>query len=247
MSAPLRRNLAQQMVAQLSTRIRRGKLKPGDKLPTESAFVNEFGVSRTVVREAMSRLQAAGLVETHHGIGTFLLQPSAPGAFRIDPAELATVKDVIGVMELRIGLESETAALAALRRTTEHLAAMRRALEEMARHVEKSGDSVSADFRFHLEVALASGNRHFVELMNTLGPRIIPRTHLNTAKFAEQSSPSYLESVNREHQGIYAAIVKRDAEGARAAMRTHLASSCERMKRAHDRAAPAIAARIRKG
>jgi GntR family transcriptional repressor for pyruvate dehydrogenase complex len=194
----------------------------------------------------MSRLQAAGVVETHHGIGTFLLQPSAPGAFRIDPAELATVKDVIEVMELRIGVEGETAALAAVRRTTEHLAAMRRALEDMMRHEEKSAESVSADFRFHLQVALASGNRQLVELMNTLGPRIIPRTHLNTAKFAEKSSPGYLEHVDREHRAIHAAIAKRDAEAARAAMRNHLASSCERMKRAHDRAASAIAARVRK-
>jgi DNA-binding FadR family transcriptional regulator len=245
-NTPLRRNLTQQMVAQLSARIRRGKLKPGDKLPTESEFVSEFGVSRTVVREAMSRLQAAGLVETHHGIGTFVLQSSAPGAFRIDPAELATVKDVLGVMELRIGLESETAALAAVRRTPEQLAAMRRALDDMGRNIEMSGDTVSPDFRFHLEVALASGNRHYRELMNSLGPLIIPRTRLNTAKFAEQSNPSYLKGVNREHEAIYEAIASGDADAARAAMRAHLANSCERLKRAHARAVPAVVARIRK-
>ena len=247
MSTPLRRNLTQQMVAQLSTRIRRGRIKPGAKLPTESEFVSEFGVSRTVVREAISRLAAAGLVETHHGIGTFVLQTSTPGAFRIDPAELATVKDVLGVMELRIGLESETAALAAVRRTPEHLAAMRRALEDMGRKIEDAGDTVSPDFRFHMQIALAAGNRHYSDLMSSLGPNIIPRTRLNTAKFAQQSHPSYLKGVNREHEAIYEAIAKGDPEAARAAMRSHLIESCERLKRAHDGAGSGVAARIRKG
>jgi DNA-binding FadR family transcriptional regulator len=246
MSTPLRRNLTQQMVAQLSARIRRGRLKPGDKLPTESELVAEFGVSRTVVREAMSRLQAAGLVETHHGIGTFVLQSSSPNAFRIDPAELATVKDVLGVMELRIGLESETAALAAARRTPEQLAAMRRALQDMNANIEQSGDTVSPDFRFHMQVAIAAGNRHYSDLMTSLGPTIIPRTRLNTARFAQQSHPSYLKGVNREHEAIYEAIAKGDPEAARAAMRNHLANSCERLKRAHDRASPVVAARLRK-
>ena len=247
MSTPLRRNLTQQMVAQLSTRIRRGRLKPGDKLPTESEFVAEFGVSRTVVREAISRLAAAGLVETHHGIGTFVLQSASPQAFRIDPAELATVKDVLSLMELRIGLESETAALAAARRSSEQLAGMRRALDDMGRHIDDAGDTVSPDFRFHQQVALAAGNRHYSELITALGPSIIPRTRVNTARFAHQSHPSYLKGVNREHEAIYDAIAASDPEAARAAMRKHLSNSCERLKRAHDRAAAPVAMRIRKG
>jgi DNA-binding FadR family transcriptional regulator len=82
--------------------------------------------------------------------------------------------------------------------------------------------------------------------MASLGPRIIPRTHLNTARFAEMSNPAYLKAVNREHEAIYEAIAKGDPEAARAAMRMHLSNSCERMKRAHDRAAGTLASRIRK-
>ena len=80
------RSLAQELVAELSQRIRDGLIKRGEKLPTESAIMEEQGVSRTVVREALSRLQAAGLVETRHGIGTFVLDTPSASGFRIDPA-----------------------------------------------------------------------------------------------------------------------------------------------------------------
>jgi hypothetical protein len=81
-----RRSLAQELVTVLSEQIRDGLLKRGDKLPTESAIMEAHGVSRTVVREAISRLQAAGQVETRHGIGTFVLDTPSPSGFRIDPA-----------------------------------------------------------------------------------------------------------------------------------------------------------------
>nr|GFC89790.1 hypothetical protein [Tanacetum cinerariifolium] len=117
--------LAQELVTELSERIRSGALKRGDKLPTESAIMEEQGVSRTVVREAISRLQASGLVETRHGIGTFVLDTPSPSGFRIDPATIVTLRDVLAILELRISLEVESAGLAAQRRSTEQLADMR--------------------------------------------------------------------------------------------------------------------------
>ncbi len=110
------RSLAQELVAVLTQRILDGELKRGDKLPTESAIMEEQGVSRTVVREAISRLQAAGQVETRHGIGTFVLDTPSPSGFRIDPATIVTLRDVLAVLELRISLEVESAGLAASRR-----------------------------------------------------------------------------------------------------------------------------------
>src|SRR5689334_14182812 len=86
-----RRSLAQELVTVLSEQIRDGLLKRGDKLPTESAIMEAHGVSRTVVREAISRLQAAGQVETRHGIGTFVLDTPSPSGFRIDPATVVTL------------------------------------------------------------------------------------------------------------------------------------------------------------
>src|SRR6478672_2757582 len=93
------RNLAQALVEAISADIRAGALKPGDKLPTESAIMALHGVSRTVVREAISHLQAEKLVQTRHGIGTFVLEPAPPANLGI--ATVTTLRDVLAVLELR--------------------------------------------------------------------------------------------------------------------------------------------------
>src|SRR3954468_10318426 len=131
-TAPRRPSLPADLVQSLGDWIRRGRLQAGAKLPPEGAIMEEFGVSRTVVREAISRLQAAGMVETRHGIGTFVLGHGDGSSFRIAPAQLATLHDVIGVLELRMAVETESAALAAVRRTPDNLLALRSALDAFA-------------------------------------------------------------------------------------------------------------------
>lgn len=227
------RGLVPEIVAALQADMAEGRLGLGDKLPTEAALMARFDVSRTVVREAISRLQAAGRVATRHGIGTFVTVPADPTpTFRIAPEDFATVADVISLLELRISLESEAASLAAQRRGDEHLAAMAAALAAFAAAIQADSDAVPSDFQFHMEVARATGNRHFADLMTYLGTVIIPRTRLKTAGDAPEGRLAYLERVHHEHESIYRAIRERDAEAARAAMRTHLANSRERLRRA---------------
>lgn len=229
------RTLALELVDSLGDRIRDGRLQLGDKLPTEAAIMGEFNVSRTVVREAISKLQASGLVETRHGIGTFVLGLGQAPGFKISPEQFSTLRDVIAVLELRIGMETEAAALAAQRRTAANITAMREALNNVAAAVDAGRDSVAADFQFHLEIARATQNSHFAELMGTLGSMIIPRARLDAS--AAMAAPDddrrqYLRRVNGEHESIYDAIVGQDPDAARAAMRTHLANSRERRRRA---------------
>jgi DNA-binding FadR family transcriptional regulator len=226
------RTLALELVESLGDRIRNGQFAAGDKLPTESAIMAEFSVSRTVVREAISRLQAAGLVETRHGIGTFVLELGDAPGFRIAPEQMATLRDVIAVLELRIGVETEAAALAAQRRTDEDLVAMRTALDTVVQAVEDGRDAIGADFQFHLEIARATRNHHFAELMTALGSRIIPRARLEQSEALDPERLRYLRRVNAEHESIFDAIAGQDPDGARAAMRTHLANSRERRRRA---------------
>lgn len=227
------RGLVPEIVSALEADIREGRLLPGNKLPTESALVERFDVSRTVVREAISRLQASDLVETRHGIGTFVKAPrESEPIFRIAPEDFATAADVISLLELRISLESEAASLAAQRRSDASLAALAGALASFEASIRANSDAVPSDFQFHMEVARATGNRHFVDLMTYLGTMIIPRTRLKTAASAPEGRLAYLERVHHEHESIYAAIRDRDAEAARAAMRTHLANSRERLRRA---------------
>ncbi|MFG6429143.1 FadR/GntR family transcriptional regulator [Roseateles sp. LYH14W] len=226
------RTLALELVDSLGDRIRAGQLQTGDKLPTEAAIMEEFEVSRTVVREAISKLQAAGLVETRHGIGTFVLGAGDGPSFKITPEQFSTLQDVIAVLELRIGLETEAAGLAAQRRTPDNLVALRKALDAVIAAVEAGQDSVAADFQFHLEVARATQNGHFAELMATLGSQIIPRARLEPTVGMSTERQAYMRRVNAEHESILDAITSQDAESARAAMRTHLSNSRERRRRA---------------
>lgn len=230
------RSLTAAVVEEVSARIASRGLAPGDRLPTESAMMDEYGVSRTVVREAISRLQASGLVETRQGVGTFVRAQSSQAPFRVDPADVATLGELVALLELRIALEAEAAALAAMRRTDEDLAAMRAALEAYERGVNAAGDAVDPDFEFHVRVAHAARNRYFVDLMNHLGRVVIPRTRVNSAQLASEERGEYLRRVGREHEDIHGAIARRDPDAARAAMRTHLSNSRERLKRAHEAA-----------
>ena len=235
------RSLTQTLVDDFTQQVALKQLKTGDKLPTEMSIMQTFGVSRTVVREALSKLQAAGLVETHHGIGTFVLEPSADSRFRMSGVPLISDGDVQTALEFRLGIEVECAGLAALRRTPEQLKAMRTVLDEFEQNLaEKTpkkatfdqslGNTVAPDFQFHLLLAQAAHNRYFVDLMSHLGTSIIPRSRLAIAKKISIQMPAYLSRVNQEHETIYQAVVRQDAESARAAARLHLTNSRERMR-----------------
>lgn len=228
------RTLAQELVSALEQRIQDGRLAPGEKLPTEAAVMAEYGVSRTVVREAISRLQAAGLVSTRHGVGTFVSEAPAPDepGFRIRPNQLGTLQEVIALLELRIGIETEAAALAAQRRTDEQLLSMRRVLDDLADAIDHGEDAVAADFQFHLEIARATHNGHYLRFMATLGDQVIPRARLDEeSPDARAQRQAFLRRVNAEHESILDAIAAGDPEAARAAMRTHLSNSRERRRR----------------
>jgi GntR family transcriptional repressor for pyruvate dehydrogenase complex len=233
--APLKRhrNLAQGVVAHLTDSIRSGALKPGDKLPTESEIMRLLGVSRTVVREAISHLQAAGLVETRHGIGTFVLEPSA-SPMGLDPATVVTMRDVLALLELRISLETEAAGLAAGRRSDAQLAQLRAALDSFEECARNGLETVEPDMAFHLLIAQSAGNRYFHDILSHLGTNIIPRARINSARIAQDDPVQYMERVVHEHEDIFSAIARRDADGARAAMRTHLSNSSERLRRAQE-------------
>jgi GntR family transcriptional regulator, transcriptional repressor for pyruvate dehydrogenase complex len=226
------RSLALELVGALSDRIRDGSLMTGAKLPTEAEIMESFGVSRTVVREAISKLQASGLVATRHGVGTFVVGLGDAAPFRIAPEQFATLADVIAVLELRIGIETEAAGLAAQRRTAKNLVDMRSALDAFATALGEGRDTIGPDFQFHVEIARATQNEHFAVLIGSFGPKIIPRARLEANDPAPARSEDYLQRVNGEHESIFDAIASQDAEAARAAMRTHLANSRERRRRA---------------
>jgi DNA-binding FadR family transcriptional regulator len=231
------RSLAMNLVDKLTLDVREGKLSPGQKLPTEAEIMQSFGVSRTVVREAISKLQASALVETRHGIGTFVLPQDIAPVFKVSPSQLGTLREVITLLEFRISIETEAAALAALRRDERNLEKMQEAMNEFAAAISEGRDAVRADFHFHQEIAQATQNKHFQELMQSLGTGAIPRGRLENAMPVEPSRLAYLRRVHQEHESIFNAIASQDVDSARAAMRTHLSNSRERLKKGDSTAA----------
>ena len=223
------RSLANLLSEEFGQKIRQGLLHEGDKLPTESELVRSYDVSRTVVREALSKLQASGMVETRHGIGTFVLPAREGQGMRLSAHELSESVDVLAVLELRISLETEAAGLAAQRREATHLRIMREALQAFEHHFALGQETVSHDLAFHLSIAQATGNRYFQEILQHFGTMLIPRNRIASIH-APARDPDYLRRVNREHEEIYAAIERQDADSARAAMRIHLTNSRERLR-----------------
>jgi len=228
-------SLSEKVVASLSEDIRRGALRPGDRLPTEVEMMKQLSVSRSVVREAISRLQAAKVVETRHGIGTFVLTPDQSESMKLDPADLTDMLDAMAIIEFRIDVEAASAALASGRRTEQHLKLIASALARFEDELARGGADVLAhDIEFHLQIARASGNRYFFDVLSQLGRAVSPRSRLGTAELAELDHTEHLRDVLAEHKAIYRAIERQDPDDARAAMRMHLSNSRERLRMAHD-------------
>lgn len=221
------RSLAQMLVNHFTAQIQQKVLDVGAKLPTETEVMAAFGVSRAVVREAVMRLQAARLVETHQGVGTFVVPILEPGVRALDPATVVTLNDVLAVLELRMSIETESASLAAQRRTEPQLEAIQGALDRLHGQGELAKPSADADAEFHLAIAAAANNNKFSNILRHLRNNIIPRARVDLAKMTAED----LARVAQEHQDIYSAISYRDPETARAAMRSHLSNSRERLLR----------------
>src|SRR5262245_9180980 len=106
------RNLTEEAVDQLASQLRAGRLSPGSPLPTAREPMATLGVSRTVVREAISALRSEGLVVTRQGSGAYVAADASRVPFRIDARDSESIADVLKVMELRLAVEVEAAALA---------------------------------------------------------------------------------------------------------------------------------------
>ena len=241
------RRLAESLVERFAQRMREGTLKRGDKLPTETQIMAAESVSRSVVRDALSRMQAAGLVETQHGVGTFVLDMPAPEGFNVGPATIMLLSDVLDLLEFRLSLEVQAAGMAAERATPQAIDELEQALKALLQGPEKSGSTTNADFQFHLKIAKAAGNPYLIDIMKHLGKNVLPmsihtakgflltrwsRLNMNPAYTGQSNRSTYLAGINAEHQQIFDAIVSRQVDAARAAMFLHLSNSRMRLREA---------------
>lgn len=226
-SIGLSATLADSVTEVLQGKIRRGEFAVGDRLPSEAALAQLFNVSRTVIREAVSRLKAEGLVATHQGKGTLILKVSHSARFKID-ADDGSVQAVLRVMELRIGLEAEVAALAAERRTIAQNAVIQRALLSIDRAVAEGRDGVDEDVSFHDAIANATGNPLYPSLLGFL--RQFLREAVTLGRMSESDSGDIKTQLRDEHHAVAEAIARQDVEAARGAARRHIANVATRIR-----------------
>ena len=222
-------SLAHALVERLSAEILSGRLAPGARLPTEQDLIATSGVSRTVVREAIAALRAEGLVVTRQGAGAFVAEGSRR-PFRIDPADLGSLAEVLAVMELRTGIEVEAAGLAAERASAADLRDIAAAHAAIGRAIERGDSAIDQDFAFHRSIAEATRNPQFPRFLEYLGRFIIPRQTIRVASDAA-GRLAYLRTIQKEHLAIVKAIRAKSVRKARAAMHSHLSNSRKRYQR----------------
>jgi len=210
--------LYEQIVQQIEDSILKGTLKPGDQLPAERELAQNFGVSRTAVREAVKALREKGLVEAYSGRGTFItngtsnaIRQSLDLMIRIGQHEGST-----HLAELRQILEPEIAALAAMRIEEQLLVTMRETVATMDRSLHDPGAYIEADLDFHLALAEAAANPLVLSLLDSI-VGLLREQRMRI--FQTDGGP---ERGQFHHKKILAAIEARDPEKARAAMRDHL-------------------------
>jgi DNA-binding FadR family transcriptional regulator len=225
------RKLSRRLFEQLAEQIKSGRLAPGARLPTEQALTRAARVSRTVVREAVAALRAEGLVVTRQGVGAFVSADPQRAPFRIEPERMQSLDDILGVMELRLGVEIESAGLAAERGSKPQIRAIGAALEAIERAAEAGRSAVDEDLEFHRAIAEATGNPEFPRFLQFIGRHLIPRRTITGLPERMGGERAYLELLQEEHRRIHEAIEAGDARGAREAMRRHLIRSLERYRK----------------
>jgi DNA-binding FadR family transcriptional regulator len=226
-SEPRRRDrLADQVYGRLLEDIVSGRYEVGDRLPAENDFALSFAVSRPVVREALTRLAADGLVSARQGAGTFIARVPPRQIVKLVPR--ASIAGILRVFEVRIALEGQAARLAAGRRSAAELAQIGRALEAMRKAMEAGEPAFDPDFAFHRAVAVATGNMTFVEILESLAGTI--STGMKVALgITRQGTRLRTARVIDEHVRIHDAIAASEPDSAELAMRYHLDQSRKRL------------------
>ena len=220
------RRLYRQIADQIAGLIRRGEYRPGARLPPERDLARKLGVSRPSVREALIALEVEGFVEVRIGSGVYVADARRASARR---ASLPPDSGPFELIDARLLVESECAALAARNASPAQLRQMRSALAAMRRDQGRGVVPLDNDHLFHRRIAEASGNSALTLLVRTLwaqrtGPLFLQLEH-------HFDTPALWNAAIDEHQAVLEAIEAQDAAAARAAMRRHLAQASKRFKR----------------
>lgn len=222
-------SLAQRVVSQIEAMVFDGRLNPGDRLPSERELGRQFGVSRTVVREAVHALTARGLLSTVQGVGTVVRSPSA-SIVSSSLALLFTVgHEQIGyskLIEVRKLLEVEIAGLAAARRTASDIATLESTVSAVPILEDDSDAFARNDIAFHYALACATQNELFPIFLDSIAPVLFAARVLG---FSVAGTPARAQF---HHRQILASVAAQDVMAARTAMQAHMAEAENTMRAA---------------
>jgi GntR family transcriptional regulator, transcriptional repressor for pyruvate dehydrogenase complex len=221
--------LGDRLCQHIEALIDRGEFGEG-RLPAESELATRFGVSRPVIREALSRLRVMGVIVSRKGSGSYVQKRASPPAEvpAIGFGPVSSLAQVRKCYEFRMSFEGDAAYYAAQNRTTETLLPIKDALDRMGRAIGEGELGMSADLEFHFAVARASGNEFFEAVMEAM--RTPLEFAVNLARSLTLTRPlDHLLTVQAEHVAMFDAIEAGDGEAARLAMRTHIENACSRV------------------
>ena len=216
------KKIYEEVAESLHEMIRTGVLQPGDRIDSVQKLAENFQVSRSAVREALSALKAMGLVDIKQGEGTFVKSFDANQmVFPLSTAILMNKEDISNLLEVRKIIEVGTVTSAARNRTQEDLTKMREILEEMKGSLlnEELGEKV--DFEFHASISIASHNPLLYIFLDQVSGLMF-ETMKETRRIWLYSKNTTREKLFYEHMKIYDAIEQQDEEKSKHAMLCHL-------------------------
>jgi DNA-binding FadR family transcriptional regulator len=218
-------NLPALVASSISREIAQGRLRSGDRLPTEQALATTFGVSRNVVREAIAKLRSEGRVWSQQGRGAFVADATNPTVLSIDHDALQKGDAFASLFELRGILEVHAATLAARRRSEGDLARMQEALASMTASPYGSVQWLKKDLEFHTAIARATGNAYVVQFVGFVSEKV--RDSILVAA-GSHASDEMARATLIEHEAILVAVKAGDPAAAEEAMRVHLDNAAVR-------------------
>ena len=201
-------------------------LAVGDRLPAEAQLAATFGISRTIVREALARLASDGITQARRGAGSYVKRrPSERLGSHMPMDALATT---LGTYEVRFVLESEAARLAAQRRSHLQLDTIERALESLRAALLSNASAHDEDWLLHRAIADATGNTAFPTVLDHLQDEVM-RILRAGVDISRSRPPEVIKAMMDEHDAIVEAIRAQDADGAALAMHWHLSQGRKRL------------------
>lgn len=216
--------LSEQVAGFLAAEIEKGTIRRGDPLPSEAQLSYRFNVSRAVVREALARLQQQGILESKQGSRSRVADNSFQ-VFRFPFQGLDKATQMAALYELKVLMEGDAAALAAMRCSTDDINNLQACLTTLTMAMQDGLDGGNANFDFHQAILNASGNPLLTSLMEYVNERL---WDLLTEDENQPANLALTQQSYQEHVRLFEAIAARDAEQARQALYAHLKNAAKR-------------------